>query len=68
MPPRGSQRDSGANGHVTYQNIMLGNITLGVQNSEALQAWRTYVTEQANQQLNQDDVSWWGDTADIEGL
>jgi len=58
VPPRGSQRDSGASGHVTYQNIMLGNITLGVQNSEALQAWKTYVTEQANQHLNPTHVGW----------
>ena len=58
VPPSRSQRDSGASGHVTYRNIMSGNITLGIHNSEALQAWRGYVTEQANQQLNQRHQDW----------
>jgi len=68
VPPSRSQRDSGASGHVTYRNIMLGNITLGIHNREALQAWRGHVTEQANQQLNQDHVGYMNDTANLANL
>ena len=65
-------------GNRPYKHLTIGiihyseydyGLELGVMhNSDVVQAWTTFVDGQANQQLDQDKVSWWGDTADIEGL
>ena len=38
----------GASVPVTYRNILLGRITMGVHNSAALEDWKKFVSEQDN--------------------